>query len=150
MREVAGYLTHPDIPFERPDLRVADVGTGTGSEPDAPTAASERLVQIWHKRDPIGKYSWIENLKTLCEQAGLEDVSQSRHGWPDYLRPLWAQSSLASTEDVLPEAGIWDTKEGGLTAKFIEDLQREIAQGVAVDTTFQCVIGRKVQSRHGV
>jgi len=39
---------------------------------------------------------------------------------------------------------MWSTEEGGLTAKFIEDLQLEIAQGVAVDTPFQCIIGRKV------
>ncbi|KAL9640527.1 MAG: hypothetical protein Q9204_000674 [Flavoplaca sp. TL-2023a] len=116
-----------------------------GSEPDAPTAASERLVQIWHKLDPLGKYSWVENLKALCEEAGLDDVSQSRYGWPDYLRPLWAQSSLASTADVLPKAEMWSTQQGGLTARFIEDLQQEIAQGVAVDTPFQCVIGRKAR-----
>lgn len=89
--------------------------------------------------------SWVENLKTLCEQAGMEEVSQSRHEWPDHLRPLWAQSSLASTADVLPKVDMWSTKEGGLTAKFIEDLQQEIAQGVAVDTPFQCIIGRKAR-----
>lgn len=88
-------------------------------------------------------FSWVENLKGLYEQAGLEDVSWSRHGWPAHLRPLWAQSSLASTADVLPEVDMWRTTESGLTANFIEDLQREISQGTAVDTTFQCVIGRK-------
>ena len=91
-------------------------------------------------------HSWVENLKTLCEQAGLEDVSQSRHTWPHYLRPLWAQSSLASTADVLPQTDMWNAMEGGLTVDFIRGLQQEIAQGVAVDTPFQCVIGRKVQS----
>lgn len=30
MREMAGYLTHPDIPLAVPQLRIADVGTGTG------------------------------------------------------------------------------------------------------------------------
>ena len=75
----------------------------------------------------------------------MANVSQSRYGWPDHLRPLWAQSSLASTADVLPTVDMWSTKEGGLTAKFIEDLQQEIAQGVAVDTPFQCVTGCKVR-----
>jgi len=52
---------------------------------------------------------------------------------------------MASTADVLPKADMWNSKDGGLTAKFIEELQLEIAQGVAVDTPFQCVIGRKAQ-----
>lgn len=90
-------------------------------------------------------YSWVENMKSLCEEAGFEDVTQSRHTWPQYLRPLWAQSSLASTADVLPGVDIWKTEEGDLTAKFIRDLQHEISQGVAVDTSFQCVVGRKAQ-----
>lgn len=87
----------------------------------------------------------MDNLKTICEEAGLYNVLQVRHDWPDYLRPLWAQSSMASTADVLPKADMWNSKDGGLTAKFIEELQLEIAQGVAVDTPFQCVIGRKAQ-----
>ena len=28
--KIFGYLIHPKIPTDRPDLRVADVGTGTG------------------------------------------------------------------------------------------------------------------------
>lgn len=115
------------------------------SNSDAPAAASTRLAHIWHKLDPLGTYSWVENLKTLCEQAGLEDVSQSLHGLPDHLRPLWAQSSFASTADVLPKVDMWTTEEGGLTARFLEDLQQECAQGIAVDTPFQCVIGRKAR-----
>ena len=111
-----------------------------------PLEVTGRRLCVWlnAKWSLINTGSWLENLKTLCEQAGLADVSQSRHGWPDYLRPLWAQSSLASTADVLPNIDMWSTKEGGLTADFIEDLQLEIAQGVAVDTSFQCIIGRKV------
>ncbi|KAI4157561.1 MAG: hypothetical protein LQ342_008183 [Letrouitia transgressa] len=205
MREVAGYLIHPKIPVDRPDIRVADVGTGTGiwacelatklakearidafdisdAQYPAPAFRPENVHFYVHnsfqnyatefqqqydivharflmcsvndsnarsllKAAPIliNSNSWVENLKVLCEQAGLEDVSQSRHEWPDHLRPLWAQSSLASTADVLPKVDMWSTKEGGLTAKFIEDLQQEIAQGVAVDTPFQCVIGRKTR-----
>jgi hypothetical protein len=87
--------------------------------------------------------SWVENLEALFEETGFLDVFQVRHDWPDYLRPLWAQSSLASTADVLPEVGMWDNKEGGLTIKFVQDLQAEIAEGIAVDTPFQCVVGRK-------
>lgn len=30
MRDVAGYLTHPSLAIDQPNLRVADVGTGTG------------------------------------------------------------------------------------------------------------------------
>ncbi|KAH8692493.1 hypothetical protein GQ44DRAFT_780133 [Phaeosphaeriaceae sp. PMI808] len=30
MREIAGYLMHPDISLTAPQLRIADVGTGTG------------------------------------------------------------------------------------------------------------------------
>ncbi|KAI2479983.1 Methyltransferase [Pyrenophora tritici-repentis] len=30
MREIAGYLTHPNIPLTASQLRIADVGTGTG------------------------------------------------------------------------------------------------------------------------
>ena len=29
--ELFGYLTHPEIPTADPNLKVADVGTGTGS-----------------------------------------------------------------------------------------------------------------------
>lgn len=29
------------------------------SEPDVPSAASERLVQIWHNLDPHGEYRYV-------------------------------------------------------------------------------------------
>ena len=88
-------------------------------------------------------HSWVENLKVLFEEAGLENIRRFHHGWPEHLRPLWAQSSLASTADVLPKVRMWNTEEGDSTAQFVQDLQLEIAQGVAVDTPFQCVIGCK-------
>jgi hypothetical protein len=76
-------------------------------------------------------------------QSGLEAVSRDVQHMPEHLRPLWAQSSLASTADVLRQVVMWSENDGGITAQYIEDLQNNIASGVAVDTPFQCVIGRK-------
>lgn len=28
--DIFGYLLHPDIPISKPDLKLADIGTGTG------------------------------------------------------------------------------------------------------------------------
>lgn len=85
----------------------------------------------------------MENLHEICTQGGLQAVLRNVQYIPGHLRPLWAQSSLAATADVLPEVDMWNEKEGGITAQYIQDLQAEIASGVAVDTPFQCIIGRK-------
>lgn len=85
----------------------------------------------------------MENLHEICTQGGLQAVSRVVQHIPGHLRPLWAQSSLAATTDVLPKVDMWNEKDGGLTAKYIQDLQAEIATGVAVDTPFQCIVGRK-------
>ncbi|KAF2732226.1 S-adenosyl-L-methionine-dependent methyltransferase [Polyplosphaeria fusca] len=264
MREMAGYLTHPDIPLAAPQLRIADVGTGTGiwacelatklsstaaridafdisdlqfpapafhpasvhfhvhnsfqpyadafhgqfdvvhvrfmmcsvndanarkllgqlltlmkpggwlqwyeplpratkvvappensivpapapapaPAPVAGATASERLAKTWRDLDPLGSYSWVENLHEMCTQGGLQAVSRDVHYMPEHLRPLWAQSSLAATADVLPQANMWSEQDGGITAQYIQDLQAEITSGVAVDTPFQCIVGRKAE-----
>ncbi|KAJ4357236.1 uncharacterized protein N0V89_001811 [Didymosphaeria variabile] len=113
--------------------------------PAAATAASERLAKTWRDLDPLGSYSWVENLHEICTQGGLQDVRRDVQHIPGHLRPLWAQSSLAATADVLPKVDMWNEKDGGLTAKYIQDLQAEIAGGVAVDTPFQCIVGRKAE-----
>ena len=88
--------------------------------------------------------SWVEGLKGLFEEEGLQDVSRTDHGWPNYLRPLWSQSSIAATADVMAKINAYNIKEGGIATQFIERLEKESAQGVAVDTPFQCVVGRKI------
>ncbi|KAF2788501.1 S-adenosyl-L-methionine-dependent methyltransferase, partial [Melanomma pulvis-pyrius CBS 109.77] len=257
MRDIAGYLTHPDIPLAAPQLRIADVGTGTGiwacelatklssttaridafdisdlqfpapafrpanvhfhvhnsfqpyadaflgqfdivhvrfmmcsvddanarkllgqlltlmkpggwlqwyeplpratkvvgpppppppedsNVPVPAAAASERLAKTWRDLDPLGSYSWVENLHEICTQGGLQAVSRDVQYMPGHLRPLWAQSSLAATVDVLSQVNMWSDKDGGITAQYIQDLQAEISSGVAVDTPFQCIVGRK-------
>lgn len=82
-------------------------------------------------------------MKDLFEEEGLVDVSRTRHTWPHYLRPLWSQSSMAATADVMAKIDAYNTKGIGMGMKFVEDLERESANVVAVDTPFQCVVGRK-------
>jgi hypothetical protein len=89
----------------------------------------------------------VENLHEICTQSGLQAVSRDVQRIPEHLRPLWAQSSLSATADVLPHVDMWNEKDGGVTAKYIQDLQAEIANGVAVDTPFQCIVGRIAESQ---
>lgn len=92
----------------------------------------------------------MENLHEICTQGGLQAVSRDVHHMPGHVRPLWAQSSLAATADVLPQANMWSEQDGGITAQYIQDLQAEIASGVAVDTPFQCIVGRKAEGEVSV
>ncbi|KAF7924890.1 hypothetical protein EAE99_006367 [Botrytis elliptica] len=107
----------------------------------AETIASERLANTFHKPKPDSH--WVEGLKSLFETEGLTDVSRTDYAWPNYLRPLWSQSSMATTADVMAKIDSYNTKGSGIGMKFVEDLERESANGVAVDTPFQCVVGRK-------
>ncbi|TGO23891.1 hypothetical protein BPAE_0118g00180 [Botrytis paeoniae] len=104
--------------------------------------ASERLCNTFHKPKPDSE--WVEGLKALFEEEGLVDVSRTEHTWPNYLRPLWSQSSMAATADVMAKIDAYNTEGSGMGMKFVEDLERESANGVAVDTPFQCVAGRKM------
>lgn len=71
-------------------------------------------------------------------------MSRTDHAWPNYLRPLWSQSSMATTADVMAKIDSYNTEGSGIGMKFVGDLEKESANGVAVDTPFQCVIDRKV------
>ncbi|KAF7947190.1 uncharacterized protein EAE97_004439 [Botrytis byssoidea] len=108
------------------------------------TTASERLCNTFHKPKPDSEHGWVEGLKALFEEEGLVDVSRTRHTWPNYLRPLWSQSSMTATADVMAKIDAYNTKGTGMGMKFVEDLERESANGVAVNTSFQCVVGRKM------
>ncbi|KAF5875170.1 putative umta methyltransferase family protein [Botrytis fragariae] len=90
--------------------------------------ASERLCNTFHKSKP----------------DRLVDVSRTEHTWPNYLRPLWSQSSMAATADVMAKIDVYNTEGREMRMKFVEALERESANGVAVDTPFQCVVGRKI------
>ncbi|TGO62015.1 hypothetical protein BOTNAR_0120g00010 [Botryotinia narcissicola] len=151
IKEVAGYLIHPSISTHQPNLRIADVGTGIGagglftvdgtvvtgcgSGGDAGRIGND---------DCVGETLWVEGLKVLFGEEGIVDVSRTRHTWPNYLRPLWSQSSMAATADVMAKIDAYSTKGSRMGTKFVEDLEREGANGVAVDTPFQCVVDREM------
>ncbi|TGO53493.1 hypothetical protein BCON_0122g00100 [Botryotinia convoluta] len=144
IKEVAGYLLHPSIPTHQPNLRIADVGTGTGTgglfTVDRTAAAgcgSGGDAGGNSDDDCVGKTLWVEGLKALFEEEGLVDVSRTEHTWPNYLRPLWSQSSMAATADVMAKIDSYNTKGSGMGMRFVEDLERESANGVVVDTPFQ-------------
>ena len=74
----------------------------------------------------------------------MEDVSRTVHQYPDYLRPLHTQFSLAGTEDTLEKYQRSENNEaGGRTSDVIPNMGKEITEGVAVDTPYQCVVGRE-------
>ncbi|KAI9646480.1 hypothetical protein NHQ30_004473 [Ciborinia camelliae] len=107
--------------------------TGTGYIP-APTGYSTTTPQ-----------AWVEGFNSLFEEEeGLVDVPCTDHAWPKHPRLLWSQSSMSATADVIARIDCSDTKGTGMGMKFIEDLERESANEVAVDTPFECVVGRKI------
>ncbi|KAF7882341.1 uncharacterized protein EAF02_005704 [Botrytis sinoallii] len=111
----------------------------------AETIASERLANTFHKPSQTA-VCWVEGLKSLFETEGLTDVSRTDYPFPNYLRPLWSQSSMATTADVMAKIDSYNTKGSGIGMKFVEDLERESANGVAVDTPFQCVVDAKLRN----
>ncbi|TGO48569.1 hypothetical protein BOTNAR_0468g00030 [Botryotinia narcissicola] len=56
-------------------------------------------------------------------------------------QPVW--SSMAATADFIAKIDSYNTKSSGIGVEFVEDLEIESANGVAVDIPFQCVVGRK-------
>ncbi|TGO14423.1 hypothetical protein BTUL_0053g00220 [Botrytis tulipae] len=107
----------------------------------AETTASERLANTFHKPKPDSH--WVEGLKSLFERGGLTEVSRTDYAWPIHLHPLWSQGSMTATADFIAKIDSYNTKGSGIGMEFVEDLERESANGVAVDTPFQCVVGRK-------
>lgn len=51
---------------------------------------------------------------------------------------------MAATADVMTRINSYNTEGKGMGMKFVEDLERESANRVVVDTPFQCVVGRKI------
>ncbi len=75
-KDVIGYNLHPAIPVRNdPDLRIADVGTGTGSEASpSPTEIGEETL--------IGVRVWLVDLSRQLPSAHLDGFDISDEQFP--------------------------------------------------------------------
>lgn len=81
-------------------------------------------------------------MQRAFEAEGMKDVVSEIHTIPAWLRPMWMQGCLAGIEDMISLKNVWDESSDAIK-QMMNDLENEIAQGVTVDTPFQCVVGRK-------
>ena len=61
----------------------------------------------------------------------------------DTYRLIWGQSNLAGLEDVAADAYLVGEEKAAETRKLMDGLSAEFAQGVSLDTTWVCAVGKK-------
>jgi len=107
------------------------------------TTAMEQLAKTWHKPKPDSTYDWVEGMPALFEKHGLEVVNVHTIRMKDRHRLPWAHSNLLGFQDIISSSLIKGTAKEEELGKFMSALMAEFAQGVSVDTPFQCVVGKK-------
>ena len=61
----------------------------------------------------------------------------------DIYRLIWGQSNLAGLEDVTADATLVGMEKAEQFRTLIDGLSEEFAQGVSLDMTWVCAVGRK-------
>ena len=64
----------------------------------------------------------------------------------DIYRLMWGQSILAGVEDLAADASVVGAHEAEKARVWIDGLRAEFAQGVYLNTSWICVVGRKPSS----
>ncbi|KUI73775.1 hypothetical protein VM1G_11939 [Cytospora mali] len=101
--KIFGYAVHPKIPINKPDLCVADVGTGTGqvvtfqwgdpdfesvridrTRPDTKTENLTEMFELLSVQDPRLKPTWFTELPSLFSTAGFVDIETDKNDCPPH------------------------------------------------------------------
>ena len=135
-----------------------DAGGGGGAAQEDAQAESEVDLQVCMFRSPTRAWpfhllvssksipSWVQRLASSFEKHGLDVVADDRIELKDIYRLMWGQSILAGVEDLAADASVIGDQEAENARVWIDRLRAEFAQGVYLDTSWVCALGRKLSS----
>lgn len=83
-------------------------------------------------------------MPALFQKHGLHPETYEKYPMKDTYRLIWGQSNLAGLEDVAADASLVGEEKAEQTRKLMNGLSAEFAQGVSLDTTWVCAVGRKL------
>ena len=113
-------------------------------DPNVDASSVEKLVASWHKPKPTSTYEWVEGIAGLMEGEKVEVLANDKIDMPSQYQYVWAQSQLAGLDDIV-EAGILSGAGASMAGirKWMEELEEKFKEGVLINTSFTCVVGKK-------